>query len=68
MGDLPKKMQYPVVDFLVMGQLAQSLSQYAVNCAAEDEASNIPCESVPIRYLNSLLAACIWTVVGECMN
>lgn len=42
MGDEPKRTQYHVVDFLVIGQLAQSLSQYAVSWAAEDDASRIP--------------------------
>lgn len=37
-----RKMQYPDVDLLVVGQLAQSLSQYAVNLAAEEEAKRMP--------------------------
>lgn len=41
-GDDPSKTQYPDVDFLLVAQLAQSLSQYAVNWAAEVDARSIP--------------------------
>ncbi|GJV19607.1 alcohol dehydrogenase 1 [Tanacetum coccineum] len=39
----PRRMQYPVVDLLVMGQLAQSESQYAFSSTAELLAKRIPC-------------------------
>lgn len=41
-GEEPRRTQYHVVDFLVVGQLAQSLSQYAVSWAADEDASKIP--------------------------
>ncbi|KNA20759.1 hypothetical protein SOVF_049300 [Spinacia oleracea] len=41
-GDEPKRIQKPVVDLLDVGQLPQSLSQYAVSCADDDDASKMP--------------------------
>lgn len=37
-----RRMQKPVVDLLEVGQLPQSLSQYVVSCADDDEANKIP--------------------------
>lgn len=41
-GEEPRKMQNPVVERRVVAQEAQSLSQYAVSVAAEEEARSIP--------------------------
>lgn len=40
--ECPKSMQYPDVDLLEIGQLAQPLYQYAVSLAAKFEASRMP--------------------------
>lgn len=66
--ELPRRIQKPLVDFLVVRQLAQSFLQYVVIWAAELDASNTPCPGFPARYLNKCLAACIWTHVGCSMN
>ena len=41
-GEFPNIIQNPEVDLLEKAQLAQSESQYAVNCAAELLANKIP--------------------------
>ena len=38
----PRNTQYPVKDFLVSGQLAQSASQNALSCKSESTGKNTP--------------------------
>ena len=68
MGESPSNTQYPEVDLRVVGQLAQSLSQYAVNFVAVDDARSIPCAGLLIKYLRTRFTACICTFVGLYMN
>lgn len=63
-GEVPNNIQYPDVDFLVLGKLTQSLSQHAVSWAADEEAKRIPCAEFLSKYLKIRFAAYICTVVG----
>lgn len=57
MGDAPRRTQNPVVDHLDMGQVAQSLSQYALSSATEEENNKMPCPGFELIYRSSLTSA-----------
>jgi hypothetical protein len=55
MSDLPRKIQYPVIERLVKGHHAQSVSQYVVRCSGPFEENgpfeknNNPWPGAPLR-------------------
>lgn len=53
----PSKTQKPVRESLVLGQLAQSASQYAVRARLEVEENSKPWYMVPLMYLTTFRAA-----------
>jgi len=49
MRDLPRNIQYPVIEHLVKGHRAQYASQYAVKYSGPFEENNNPWPEAPLR-------------------
>lgn len=57
MGLLPRKRTKPETDFLVIGQLVQSLPQYVVSSSVFDLGKMIPWPGQSLIYLRTLCKA-----------
>lgn len=57
--DLPNCMQKPLIDLLVSEQLAQSLSEYAINPKFWSGANSKPCPGACFRYLSMYSMCCL---------
>jgi len=58
MRELPKKIENPVMDFLVVGHIAQSESLKHFNLMKLEEWKNIPDPGADFRYRRTRKAAC----------
>lgn len=66
--EVPRFTTKPVTDLLVLGQDAQSESQYAVSWSTAPFLKRIPSPGVPLMYLITRMAASICYCLGCCMN
>lgn len=63
-----RKKQQPAMDLRVSGQVAQSESEKAFKCRAEEEEKMRPCPGVGLRYRKTRWIAWRWNSVGLSKN
>ena len=64
--EVPKKKHIPEMDFRMSRQAPQSESLNLVKEVEAEEEKNKPLPAVPLRYLRTWWAACMWMFVGDC--
>ena len=62
--EFPRNTQYPVRDFLVLGQPTQSASQKPFSCKSDFKGKNTLCPGVPLMYCKILVAAFMCGTLG----
>lgn len=64
----PNFTTYPVTDLLVLGQAAQSESQYTTSSCYVFDGKNSPSLADPFKYLTTLIVTSKLDCFGLCMN